>query len=833
MRTVINDSTALQNSNLASTGHSVAARLVLVAVCLSLSTFVLGQRPYATSRSDNTRGGANVAETLLTPSNVNMAGFGRLFSFPLDYVAMAQPLYVPNVSIPGQGTHNVVYVATQADTLYAIDADSGAQIWSASMLNGGAVANGTFLPCGTNGGFDREGVVGTPVIDSATNTMYLVAKTLLNTTVRLHLHALDITTGAERPGSPKLITAKSTSVKGHVTTFNSLHQKNRPGLLLVNGVLYMGFGSNYCNDGNSGWVLSYDPTSLAQLNVFNTSPDYGLVSIWQAGVGLAADAAGDIYVETGECGAHGYDVPAGGQSYCNSVLKLSPNLTLLDYFTPWNVAFLNSGDFDLSSTGAIVLPDQPGAHPHELIASGKQGIAYVIDRDHLGMYMSSGTTDNVVQEVTLVPGSTKDVLFGSPAYWNNTVYFAPDNSPLLAYPLSNGQLGTPITSGKYAGSHSPSISANGNTNGVLWVISGPGLYALDATTMKLIYTTNQAPGGRDTLPAVGHFATQTVANGKVFVATKTTLEVYGLFNVATVTGGKDQSALAASVLPQAIQVRAVNPYSSLPDVGATIKFTDGCLTVGSISCGTFNPPTAVTNSTGFASSTYTLPKKSGTYTLTMSGTGVGKVTTTATATVGPVVKILANGGSKQTGAAGSTLPNPLVAKAVDVNNNGVAGVTINFTVNNGGILTPTSAVTDSTGVARTSLQLPTTVATVTVNATAAGLNKISFIEYSVAGAATAIAITDGNFQSGTRGTQLALPLTVTVTDQYGNPVSGNSVSFNDGGIGGAFADPNPGLTSSSGSVSQHYTLPSTPGSVAITATASGVNSAVQFTETSN
>lgn len=321
MRNLIKDST--QAKPLSSTGRSLAVRSLLFTVCC-MSTFVFGQNPYATSRSDNTRDGANVSETLLSPANVNKAGFGRLFSFPVDYIPMAQPLYVPNVSIPGQGTHNVVYVATQADTVYAIDADSGTQIWSASMLNGGVIANGTFLPCGTNGGFDREGIVGTPVIDAATNTMYLVAKTVLNTTVRHHLHAIDITTGAERPGSPMLISAKSTSVKGHVMTFNSLHQKNRPGLLLVNGVLYMGFGSNYCNDGNSGWVLSYDPTSLAQLNVFNTSPDYGLVSIWQSGVGLAADASGDIYVETAECGTHGYDVPSGGQSYCNSLLKLSP-----------------------------------------------------------------------------------------------------------------------------------------------------------------------------------------------------------------------------------------------------------------------------------------------------------------------------------------------------------------------------------------------------------------------------------------------------------------------------------------------------------------------------
>src|SRR5260370_9715870 len=201
---------------------------------------------------------------------------------------MGQPLYMPNVNIPGQGTHNVVYVATQADSVYALDAASGAVLWSASMLNGGTAASGIYLPCGTAAGFAKEGIVGSPVIDPTpnANTMYLVAKTVLNGTVRHHLHALDITTGAEKAGSPVLITAKSTSNKGHVTVFNSLHQKNRPGLLLLHGVLYLAFGSNYCNDANSGWVLSYHPASLSQLAVFNAAPDYCFRFIWAAGTGL-------------------------------------------------------------------------------------------------------------------------------------------------------------------------------------------------------------------------------------------------------------------------------------------------------------------------------------------------------------------------------------------------------------------------------------------------------------------------------------------------------------------------------------------------------------------
>ncbi|HEX9345054.1 MAG TPA: hypothetical protein VF900_03970, partial [Candidatus Acidoferrum sp.] len=267
--------------------------LTLLIVCIAFLSSSFAQLPFPTSRGDNARSGANTNETVLTPANVNKNSFGRLFSVPVDYVVMAQPLYIPNVNIPGRGTHNVIYIVTQADSVYAIDADTGAKLWHASMLRGGTTASGTYLPCGTGPGFSQEGIISTPVIDPATNTMYLVAKTVLNAKVRHHLHALDITTGKERAGSPVLITATSTSNAGHLTVFNSKHQKNRPGLLLLNGVLYLGFGSNACNDANSGWVLSYDAASLSKLAVFNTSPDYGLTSIWQSGVGLAADASGN------------------------------------------------------------------------------------------------------------------------------------------------------------------------------------------------------------------------------------------------------------------------------------------------------------------------------------------------------------------------------------------------------------------------------------------------------------------------------------------------------------------------------------------------------------
>ncbi len=801
--------------------------LILVCIALLLPSFA--QVPVLTSRGDNARSGANTNETLLAPSNVNKNSFGRLFSFPVDYVVMAQPLFVPNVNIPGQGLHNVVYVVTQADSVYAIDADTGAQLWYASMLNGGLTASGSNLPCGTSVGFNQEGIPGTPVVDPNTNTMYLVAKTVLNGIVRHDLHALDITTGNDRI-SPVQIVAQTTSLKGTVMNFVSKWQKNRPGLLLVNGTLYMGFGSNLCNGNNSGWVMSYDTSmlgsgTLPQLGVFNTSPDYGLTSIWQTGNGLAADEDGNLVVTTAETGSHGYDVPSGGQTYCNSVVKLAPDLSLADFFTPWSVAFLNTHDLDVSSAGALILPDQNGPFPHETIAGGKQGVIYVLNRDSMGMYSTNDA--NILQEFPIVPNPNNlDVLMSSPAYWNNTVYFTPKGNPLMAFPLNNGLLGDPVkTLQNYPGSHSPSISANGNTNGILWAISGTQLLAFDAVSLNVLYTTGQAANNRDKLPPVAHFVNQTVANGKVYVATNNSLEAYGLFHVVSITGGGAQTATAGTALAAPIQVQAYNPYNGQPDVGATVNFSDGA------KGGSFNPTSAVTDANGYASSNYTTPKKTGVYTLTMSGTGFGNITTTATAAPGAAIKIISYGGSKQTGPAGSNLPNALVGQAQDANRNGVPGVTINFSANKGAIPNPASAVTDANGLARTILQLPTTVGTITVTGSSTGLKNMSYTEYSVAGPAANISITGGNNQFAPAGTLLPQSLAVLVTDQYGNPTSGVDVDFDDGGAGGNFSYANPLVTSSSGTTTQSYTLPPFPGTFTINATAAGVAGPAQFTET--
>jgi len=346
----------------------------------------------------------------------------------------------------------------------------------------------------------------------------------------------------------------------------------------------------------------------------------------------------------------------------------------------------------------------------------------------------------------------------------------------------------------------------------------------------VLYSTSQNPT-RDKLPPVGHFSVQTVANGRLYVGTQKSLEVYGLFNVAALTRGSAQTAVVGTALPAPIQIHVANPYSGQLDVGATVNFSDGCVKAGASTCGVFNPASAVTDASGNASTSYTVPKKSGTYTLTVFGTGVGTITTTATATPAAAIKIIQYSGAKQSGAAGSILAKPVIAEVQDAYKNGVPGVTVNFTANKGAVPNPPSVVTGANGLASTTLQLSTTAATVTLTVSSAGLKNMTFAEYSVAGPAANIAITNGNNQSAPAGTQLPQALTVLVTDQYANPVSGASVVFSDGGAGGTFSNSNPVVTGANGTAAQSYTLPAIAGLVTINATVTGVSNPSVFTET--
>ena len=751
--------------------RGLSAVAVVILACVAFASVCFGQQvttpsPIPTNRSDNARSGANVTETILTPNNVNKDQFGALFNYPIDYLALAQPLYVPNVTIPGKGTHNVVYVATMADSVYAFDADSNAgtnatPLWWVNFTNPALYGPGittantlATLPCsgGTTTGFTQEGIAGTPTIDTTTGTMYVVAKTVQNGTVYHYLHALNIATGLEVEGGPVQITATSTSAKGHVTNFSSLHQLNRPALLLSNGVVYIGFGSNGCNDNNTGWILAYEESNLKQVGSFNTSPDIGFTSIWQTGNGLAADEFGNIYAVTAEdaSSVSANDAAFGGSSYSNSVIEFKPNpalpnnLVLTQWFAPDDVLFLNTDDLDLSSGGPVILPDQAGAAPHLVVAAGKTGRIYVLNRDDLGLFNSqdsqlsalpTGTggqeLDGEENKLDGIVGS----MFSSPAYWNGMLYYAGDADEIKAFQLTGTY--PPVstepvmqTHRRWVGSHSPSISANGTTNCILWVLSGGILLAFNASDLEQeLYASNMVPA-RDTLPPVAHFVTQTIANGKVYIATQTTLSVYGILENLTLVSGGNQNGTVKQPLPAAIMMQVVDPYSGNGISGVTVTFSDNG------AGGSFNPASVVSSSTagsiGDVSTIYTSPKQSGVVTITASLQGAGDVSFAETAVPGPAVKLYTYAGGKQSGPEGSILPKALEARIEDAYGNGIPSITVTFADNNEGVLNPSSAMTNANGLAETSYQLPNTAGKYTITASAPGLGTTKFFETAIA-----------------------------------------------------------------------------------------------------
>jgi hypothetical protein len=484
---------------------------------------------------------------------------------------------------------------------------------------------------------------------------------------------------------------------------------------------------------------------------------------------------------------------------------------------PSNVGFLNQHDLDLSSTGAVILPDQDGPHPHEVIATGKEGTIYLMDRDNLGQFNTQA--DMMVQEIPLAVGE----MFSSPAYWNGIVYFCGNAGQIRAYSLSGGLLSTvPVatTTQKVTGSHSPSISSHGDNDGILWVVNAGQIWAFDAITMKLLYNTGQVPL-RDKLPKLAHFATQTVINGKVYIATRNSVEVFGVFQLLTATGGANQSAIVHTALPLPIQVQATHAYSGQPLPGVTVAFSDGS------KGGTFNPTSAPTDASGFASTSYTLPQKTGTYTITASATNFGNLTFTETATAATPVRMVSYGGARQTGPAGTVLPTPITAQVQDAFKNGVPGVSVTF--DNGGkgaFASQATVTTDAAGKAGVAYQLPNLPGKYNVKVSSAGLTTLTFTEFAVVGLAANVAVVSGNNQSAPAGGALPQPLIVRVTDQAGNAVSGASVVFT--APTGTFTG-SPATTDSNGNASATYTAGTAAGPVTIAATAGSAS--VQFTET--
>jgi len=507
-----------------------------------------------THHNDTARTGQNLKEYGLTPSTVNSSSFGQLFSCPVDGFVYSEPLWVANLNVGGV-TRNVVFVATEHDSIYAFDADSPscAQLWKVSFLGPNATTLG---PSDLQGNTDitpEIGVTSTPVIDPASNTIYVMPKTKETAgTVNgqacstaspcfVHrLHALDLTTGAEKFNGPVVISASNFSTFAHL---------QRPALLFNNNTVYIGFGSHGDHCTYQGWVMGYDATSLAQQFVrplTNPAPNQGCMrgGVWMSGAGPALDANGNVYVSTGN---GNYD---GVTNFGDTAVKLSPTGSILDWFTPFNQSTFNANDIDLASSGLLILPGSVGsaAHPNLAVATGKVAILYLLDigapapgGTKMGKFNSSSNND--VQEVVPVPPPNTTLLdggnYGVPAYWNGNIYTTGQNFPLSQFSIANGVIATPQSA---ASSNMfpprggiPSVSANGTTGGVVWVVDYTGwqnntpavLDAYDATNVGSLLYSSPSSGANAAGPAV-KWSVPTVANGKVYVGGKFVFTVFGL-----------------------------------------------------------------------------------------------------------------------------------------------------------------------------------------------------------------------------------------------------------------------------------------------------------------
>jgi hypothetical protein len=532
-----------------------------------LAAACLAQNNVLTYHNDNFRSGQNLAETRLTHANVNAAAFGKLFTLPVDGKVDAQPLYVSSLNMP-QGVHNVVFVATEHDTVFAFGADTGAQLWAVSLLK---PAETTSDDRGCSQVTPEIGITSTPVIDLTAGphgTLYAVAMSKDSSGVyHQRVHALDLTTGTEEFGGPVEVHATfpgngDNSSNGTVT-FDAKQYKSRPGLLLVNGVVYTSWGSHCDIRPYTGWTIGYDRLTLAQTSVFNFAPNGSEAAVWNAGAGPAADADGNLFFQIAN-GTFDTSLTAAGfpslGDYGNAFVKLNLSggkLAAADYWTMHNSDAESNVDEDLGSGGVLLLPDLTdvnGKVRHLGLGAGKDAHIYVFDRDNMGKY-NANNNSNLYQDL---PGALAGGEFAMPAWFNGTVYFGAVGDVIRAYTLSNallpaGPTSVTTTAFGYPGA-TPSISANGSSDAILWAAenSPAVLHAYDATNLGVeLYSSSQAPGGRDSLGTGNKFITPTIANGKVYVGTTSGVTVYGLLasTVPTTTQLTVSDSAPAAGLP--------------------------------------------------------------------------------------------------------------------------------------------------------------------------------------------------------------------------------------------------------------------------------------------
>lgn len=515
-----------------------------------------------TYHNDLSRDGVNGQEYALTPSTVNTSTFGKLFSCPVDGAAYTQPLWVPGLSIGG-GIHNVIFVATEHDSMFAFDADASPCVtyWQVSLLDPPEVpvpCQPSVAPlfCQVGAGYGdiqpEIGVTGTPVIDATTNTIYFVSKSenTATTTFYQRLHALDLGTGNEKFGAPALIAASVPGIgdgsSGGMVAFDLRNEHQRSGLALAGGVVYVAWAAHEDESPYHGWVIGYNPANVqTQVSVYNDTPNGGLGGIWGGGGAPAVDSSGAMYVSTGNGVFDANSSTLPNTDFGDSILRLEPSagLTLADYFTPDDQQNLANYDADLGSGAVVLLPDQTtGPVLHLLAEVGKEGVVYLVDRDNMGQFQANNN-NQIVQSFN----GPSSGMWGTPAFWQNGLYVGGQTDTLKQFTFdpSTGQFNPSPASQSpevfgYPGD-SPSVSSQGASNGIVWAIdagaygqpaphAGPAiLHAYDATNLATeFWNSSQAANNRDQAGNAVKFVPPTIANGKVYVSTRTEIDVYGL-----------------------------------------------------------------------------------------------------------------------------------------------------------------------------------------------------------------------------------------------------------------------------------------------------------------
>ncbi len=520
-------------------------RLLLVQLLIMIGVASVSATNIWTYHNDNMRSGQNLSETILTLGDVKASTFGKLFTMPVDGIVDAEPLYLSRVSIPGKGTHNVLYAVTEQDSVYAFDADSGTLLWKSSTLMSGEVPSDDR---GCSQISPNIGITSTPVIDRSSGphgTIYVVAMSKNSSSQYFQrIHALDVTTGTEEFGGPVTVQAKypgsgDNTQDGYVI-FDPKQYAERQALLLLKGVVYTAWTSHCDARPYTGWVIGYNETNLAQSGVLNVTPNGSQGAIWQSGAGLASSGAYIFFLDANgsfDTTLNGTRFPANG-NYGQAFIKVSTTnnqLTVVDYFEMYNGVSESDSDNDLGSGGALLLPDMKGASGTVrllAIGAGKDSNIYIVDRQKMGKF--NPDRNNIYQEID---GALKGGMWAMPASFGESVYFGPTGNNLLQFNFSQAKLSSsPVSRSSatfpYPGS-TPSVSANGSTNAIVWAIehSDPNdvLHAYNASNLaKELYNSDQAENSRDQFGTASHFGTPMIVNGKVYVGTSSNVTVFGL-----------------------------------------------------------------------------------------------------------------------------------------------------------------------------------------------------------------------------------------------------------------------------------------------------------------